>query len=159
DLQEPLRTLIAFSDFLLKDYGERLDPSGKEYVRYLVEASRRMRALIHGLLHLSRAGKVTGELEPVNLEEVISVVKADLGELVRCRAAEIRTVGPLPTVWGDRDRLGQLIANLVSNGLKYNQSKPPRVEVGTLTQESGSWVTLYLRDNGIGIDPQFHGKI
>src|SRR4051794_2845378 len=111
DLQEPLRTLIAFSDFLLHDYGERLDADGREHVRYLVEASRRMRALIHGLLSLSRAGKVTGEFEPVNLEEVVAVVRADLGELVRTRGAEIRTSGPLPVVWGDRDRIGQLVAN------------------------------------------------
>jgi light-regulated signal transduction histidine kinase (bacteriophytochrome) len=159
DLQEPLRTLIAFSDFLLKDYGDRLDANGQEYVRYLVEASRRMRALIHGLLHLSRAGKVTGDFEPVNLEEVVDVVKADLGELVRSRGAEIRTSGPLPTLWGDRARIGQLIANLVGNGLKYNQSEKPWVEVGTLTQEAGPWATIYIRDNGIGIDPQFHAKI
>ena len=159
DLQEPLRTLIAFSDFLLKDCGDKLDANGREYVRYLVDASRRMRALIHGLLHLSRAGKVTGELEPVNLDEVIDLVKADLRELVRSRGAVIRTSGTLPTVWGDRDRLGQLLANLVGNGLKYNQSKAPWVEVGTLTPEAGAWVTLYVQDNGIGIDPQFHGKI
>jgi PAS domain S-box-containing protein len=159
DLQEPLRTLIAFSDFLLKDYGDRLDANGQEYVRYVVEASRRMRALIHGLLNLSRAGKVTGELEPVNLEEVVEVVKADLAELIRTKRAVVRMSGPLPTVWGDRDRIGQLITNLVANGLKYNQSAHPWVEIGTLTQESGSWVTIYFRDNGIGIDPQFHTKI
>ena len=61
DLQEPLRTLIAFSDFLMRDQGDRLDDAGREYVRYLVEASRRLRALIQDLLTLSRAGKVTGE--------------------------------------------------------------------------------------------------
>src|SRR5205823_5420549 len=66
DLQEPLRTLIAFSDFLLRDYGDLLDANGQEYVRYLVDASRRMRSLILALLNLSRAGKVTGELGPVN---------------------------------------------------------------------------------------------
>jgi len=89
----------------------------------------------------------------------LTVVKADLGELVRSKGAEIRTSGELPTIWGDRDRIGQLIANLIGNGLKYNQSKHPWVEVGTLTQESGAWVTLSIRDNGIGIDPQFHAKI
>jgi light-regulated signal transduction histidine kinase (bacteriophytochrome) len=117
--------------------------------------------LIQGLLHLSRAGKVTGEFEPVNLEEVVDVVKADLAELIRSRRAEVRSEGPLPTVFGDRDRLGQLLTNLIGNGLKYNQAETPRVEVGSLTTEQGAapWVTLYVRDNGIGIDPQFHGKI
>ena len=73
DLQEPLRTLIAFSDFLLKDYGDRLEAEGQEYVRYLVDASRRMRAMIHGLLNLSRAGKVIGEFAMVDLEELTAV--------------------------------------------------------------------------------------
>jgi PAS domain S-box-containing protein len=159
DLQEPLRTLIAFSDFLMKDHGDLLDSEAQEYVRYLVDASRRMRALIHGLLHLSRAGKVTGEFAPVSLEELVAVIKADLGELVRTRGAEIRTSGPLPTLWGDRDRIGQLLANLVGNGLKYNDSAQPWVEIGTLSQEAGPWVTIFIRDNGIGIDPQFHAKI
>ncbi len=61
DLQEPLRTLIAFSDFLLKDYGDKLEAEGQEFVRYLVDASRRMRAMIYGMLNLARAGKVIGE--------------------------------------------------------------------------------------------------
>ena len=159
DLQEPLRTLIAFSDFLLRDYGDKFDANGQEYVRYLVEASRRMRSLIQGLLNLSRAGRVTGEFGTVNLEEVFAVIRADLAELVRTKGAEIRINGPLPTLWGDRDRISQLMANLVGNGLKYNRSAEPRVEVGALNEESGPFVTIYVRDNGIGIEPQFHAKI
>ena len=159
DLQEPLRTLVAFSDFLLRDCGDRLDANGQEYVRYLVDASRRLRALIHGLLTLSRAGRVTGDFDLVNLGEVVDVVRADLAELVRTRRAEVRVVGPLPELWGDRDRIGQLLANLIGNGLKYNRSEPPEVEVGTVFDSDASWATLYVKDNGIGIDPQFHGKI
>lgn len=159
DLQEPLRTLIAFSDFLLRDCGDQLDANGQEYVRYLVEAARRMRALIHGLLNLSRAGRVTGELSAVNLDEVVEVVKADLAELIRSKGAEVRVPAPLPTTWGDRDRLGQLLANLVGNGLKYNTDSAPWVEVGALSGDPGPQVTIYVKDNGIGIDPQFHAKI
>jgi light-regulated signal transduction histidine kinase (bacteriophytochrome) len=110
-------------------------------------------------LNLSRAGKVTGELGPVNLEDVIAVVRADLNELIRSKGAEIRTMGPLPTLWGDEVRIGQVLANLISNGLKYNRSEKPWVEVGTLNEETGPAVTIYIRDNGIGIDPRFHTKI
>ncbi|MDR3637823.1 MAG: PAS domain S-box protein [Isosphaeraceae bacterium] len=159
DLQEPLRTLIAFSDFLLRDCGDRLDDTGREYVQYLVDASRRMRALIHGLLTLSRAGRVTGDPVVVNLEEVLAVVKADLAELTRCKGACLQVAGPLPALWGDRGRIGQLFSNLVSNALKYNRSDGPRVEVGAAPEASEAWATIYVRDNGIGIDPQFHAKI
>jgi PAS domain S-box-containing protein len=171
DLQEPLRTLIAFSDFLLRDYGERLETEGQEYVRYLVDASRRMRSMIHGMLTLSRAGRVIGEFAPVDLEALISVVKTDLAELFRCKKAELRINGPLPLIWGDRDRIGQLLANLISNGIKYNQSPTPWVEVDATTQSGADSpddalepnrdpdVTVSVKDNGIGIEPQFHGTI
>lgn len=158
DLQEPLRTLIAFSDFLMKDYGDRLDDEGKEYVRFLVDASRRMRALISDLLSLSRAGKVTGEFTEIDMADVIETVRSDLGELIRSSGAEVTVEYPLPAVWGDRNRLGQLFANLIGNGLKYNRSTPPSVTLGARDANPG-WVTFFVTDNGIGIDPQFHAKI
>jgi PAS domain S-box-containing protein len=171
DLQEPLRTLIAFSDFLLNDYGDRLETEGKEYVRYLVDASRRMRAMIHGMLNLSRVGKVLGDFVLVDLDEVMGVVKADLGELLRTKNAELRIESPLPSVWGDRDRIGQLLVNLVGNGIKYNLSSRPCVAVAA-TQHAGADspdgapdaredadVTITVTDNGIGIEPQFHKTI
>jgi PAS domain S-box-containing protein len=158
DLQEPLRTLIAFSDFLARDYGDRLDAEGQEFVRYIVEASRRMRSLIHDLLTLSRAGKVTAEFRRVDVETLIPTVRADLAELIRSKQAEVRVVGPLPEVWGDRARIGQLLANLIGNGLKYNDKTAPCVELSAEAADDG-WATLVVRDNGIGIEPQFHAKI
>jgi PAS domain S-box-containing protein len=167
DLQEPLRTLIAFSDFLLRDYGDRLEPEGQEFVRYLVNASRRMRAMIHGMLNLSRAGKVIGEFEVVDLEDVVTVIRTDLGELLRSKSAQLQIALPLPKILGDRDRIGQLLVNLISNGVKYNKSLVPYVEVGAAgngiydgdSAAAGSDVTIYVKDNGIGIEPQFHSTI
>jgi PAS domain S-box-containing protein len=171
DLQEPLRTLIAFSDFLLKDYGDRLEGEGQEFVRHLVDASRRMRAMILGMLHLSRAGQVIGEFQAVDLGELAADVKTDLGELIRSRNAEVHLASPLPVVWGDRVRLGQLLANLITNGLKYNRSPSPWVEIGSiptggpdsaepgLDTARGEDAIITVKDNGIGIDPQFHSAI
>jgi light-regulated signal transduction histidine kinase (bacteriophytochrome) len=159
DLQEPLRTLIAFSDFLMRDQGDRLDDAGREHVRYLVEASRRLRALIQDLLELSRAGKVTGEFATVNVEELLEVVKADHAELIRSKGAWVGAEGPLPSVWGDRDRIGQLLANLVGNGLKYNRDPRPVVTVRAEEQAGAGQVVVHVSDNGIGIDPRFHSRI
>ena len=171
DLQEPLRTLIAFSDFLLRDYGEKLETEGQEFVRYLVDASRRMRAMIHGMLNLARVGKVIGEPTLVNLDDLLAVVKTDLGALFRSKGAQLRVAGPLPLVWGDRDRIGQLLANLIANGIKYNKSPNPWVEVNAIVEagvdspgllggsNAKNEVTISIRDNGIGIEPQFHATI
>jgi PAS domain S-box-containing protein len=171
DLQEPLRTLLAFSDLLLRDYGQRLDAEGEEYVRYLVDASRRMKAMIQGMLVLSRAGKVIGDFAAVDLEDLLSVIKTDLGELFRTKGGTLRIVGPFRSVWGDRDRIGQLLSNLITNGIKYNQSLEPQVEIGVASTSAtstfgddadlqpGAEVTLYVKDNGIGIEPQFHATV
>jgi PAS domain S-box-containing protein len=171
DLQEPLRTLIAFSGFLQKDYGDKLETEGQEFVRYLVDASRRMRSMIQGLLHLSRAGKVIGEFGMVDLDELLAVIKTDLAELFRSKGAELRIKSPLPYVWGDRDRIGQLLANLLSNGVKYNESPNPFVEIeattesgadspdGALEDQVDSYTLILIKDNGIGIEAEFHKTI
>ncbi len=171
DLQEPLRTLIAFSDFLMKDYGEKLEGEGPEYVQHLVDASRRMRAMINGMLSLSRAGRVIGEFGTVDLNELTAVIKSDLSELFRSKNAELRVNSPLPNVWGDRNRIGQLIANLITNAIKYNQSSNPWVEVAASTHpgddspeaapelDFGPDIVIAFKDNGIGIEPEFHRTI
>jgi signal transduction histidine kinase len=130
-----------------------------------------MRAMIYGMLNLARAGRVIGENTWVDLDELLAVIKTDLKELLRSKAAELRIAGPLPLIWGDRDRIGQLLANIINNGVKYNKSSNPWVEVNA-TVEAGAdspghaadssptaEVTISVRDNGIGIEPQFHGTI
>ena len=140
-------------------------------MRYLVEASRRMRAMIHGLLKLSRAGKVIGEFAMVDLEELLAVIKADLGELLRTKNAELRIKSPLPQVWGDHDRIGQLLANLIGNAVKYNQSSSPWVEVEANIDAGADspdhpddnhldpHIVIAIKDNGIGIEPEYHKTI
>ncbi len=168
DLQEPLRTLTAFADFLLQDHAEQLDSEGHQYVLRLAAASGRMRSMIDGLLTLSRAGKVTDEFGLVPLAELVADARADLGELIRSRQAELRLVSPDVVLWGDRRRLLQLLANLVSNGIKYNASANPCVEIGVIAPADdrqtepgspGPWLTLIVRDNGIGIAPRHHQRI
>ena len=159
DLQEPLRTLIAFSEFLAREQSDRLDESGREYVRHLVGASKRLRSLIQDLLALSRAGRVAADFREVDLNRIVEVVRSDLAELVRSKDGEIRVPGPLPTAWGDDDRIGQLLTNLVGNGLKYNKSPKPSVEIVAKPLEPGRGVELVVEDNGIGIEPRFHDKI
>ncbi len=163
DLKEPLRTIIAFSDFLEVDCGDRIGDAGQETLNHIVAAARRMRSLISDLQTLGRAGKVAGEFARVRLETLIERIRADYAELLRSRHATIEVIGELPELWGDPTTIGQLIANLVGNGLKYNSNEHPRVEIEALIpppdETGGTFVTLAVRDNGIGIDPKFHEKI
>jgi PAS domain S-box-containing protein len=171
DLKEPLRTLQAFSNLLDADYGTKLDAEGHEYISHLIQASRRLGALIDDLLTLSRAGRVINTPRAFSWDDTVRTVLGDLRDLIQRTGAEVRVEGTLPAVHGDPERVGQLLTNLVGNGLKYNQSRPPVVTIGTRTKVSGGpladsrattpteFVTLYVRDNGVGIDPKYHEQI
>jgi PAS domain S-box-containing protein len=163
DLNEPLNTFDLYSNILAEDYSDRLGPDGFEAINHLVTASRRQRRQINDLLTLSRAGRVVTAPRPFHLAEAVATVRRDLGDLFARKEASLHTEGSLPVVVADPDRVAQLLANLAANGLKYNKSAGPRVVIGEVRRpgpegEAG-FVTLFVRDNGIGIDPRFHQEI
>lgn len=179
DLKEPLRTIEAFSNFLDHDYGHQLGGEGKEFISHLIAASRRLGALIDDLLALSRAGRITHAPQIFDLADVVQQVTEDLHGLIQRKGGRVRIEGLLPAVSGDPARIAQLLSNLISNGLKYNTQPQPTVVIGTcppdmavprsdyeLCLEASSnryadhrFVTIYVRDNGIGIEPKYHEQI
>jgi PAS domain S-box-containing protein len=159
DLKEPLRTLEAFSTFLARDYSSVLTGEGQEYLTHLIEASRRLRDLIDGLLALSRAGRVIGAPRAFSWDEAVRTVLGDLSGLIQRRGATVRVEGPLPAAAGDPERIVQLLTNLVSNGLKYNSNELPEVVIGSTGGRDDGSVTVFVRDNGIGIAPQYHAQV
>ncbi len=148
DLKAPLRSITAFSKFLLDDYSNKLDETGKEYLMRIIDASTRMDGLIKDLLVLSRVGRKYTEAEMVDLNELVDQIKLDFEaqpgdsgvEVVVCELPRIRT----QKVW-----MRQLFTNLIVNGLKFNKSPTPRVEVSCVERE-GDFL-FSVRDNGIGI--------
>jgi PAS domain S-box-containing protein len=166
DLKEPLRTLQAFSNFLAQDYGPALGEEGQEYINHLIQASRRLGALIDDLLALSRAGRVINTPRAFSWDEALQILRADLHDLIQRQQATLRVEGPLPPVCGDPQRVIQLLSNLVSNGLKYNKSSQPEIVIGAVADSHPpipdsppGLATLFVRDNGIGIDPAYHEQI
>ncbi len=160
DLKEPLRTLQAYSHLLAEEHAGRLGVDGFQYVNHLVRASRRLGTLIDELLNLSQAGRITRAPQAFNLNQIVATVRQDLVSLIQRRNASILTDGSLPEVSGDPVRITQLLANLVANGLKYNQQPAPTIVIGALPcADDPGRVTLFVRDNGIGIDPAFHQQV
>jgi PAS domain S-box-containing protein len=161
DLKEPLRTVEAFSTFLAKDYGPQLGSEGQEHIDHLVQASRRLGRLIDDLLTLSRTGRVINTPRAFAWGHVLTLMFGDLRDLIGRRNAQVRVEGPLPGVVGDPDRALQLLTNLISNSLKYNSSPRPEVVIGSRAGEGDApgFATLFVRDNGLGIDPAHHEMI
>ena len=156
DLQEPLRTVASFAQLLQKRYQGKLDANADEFIHYLVDGATRMQGLINDLLAYSRVGRRDKEFAPTDctavLEQALHNLYAAIGEC----GAQV-THDPLPTVKCDGAQIMQVFQNLVGNSIKFRDSHPPRVHVAVQRKPS-EWV-FSVKDNGIGIDPQYHHRI
>ncbi len=157
DLREPLRKMASFAQLLELKLGPALDPEAKLFVKHIVDAAGRMRALITDVLDYSRIGREEPPLTRVELGEILAGVARDLEMAVKEAGATL-SIGPLPAVRGNHARLGRAFQNLLSNALKYRApDRPPRVKV-TAAREGAQWI-VSVADNGIGFDPNFAERI
>jgi PAS domain S-box-containing protein len=158
DLREPLRMVNSFVALLARRFGDQMDPEAREYVEFAREGALRMDRLILDLLEYSRVGSTGRLMAAVDLGAVLNDVRQTLALTLNEAGAELIVPASLPKVWGDADELARLLGNLIGNGLKYRHSdRLPRIEVGCLTQDGQ--ITLSVRDNGIGIAPQYFDRI
>ena len=156
DLQEPLRMVSSFVELLAKDYGGQLGSDADRYIHFAVEGASRMQALINDLLQYSRVGTRGKQLRPTPCDAVVETAVANLQAAIAEAGATV-THDPLPTVLADETQLMQLFQNLIGNAIKFRGGRPPRVHVGAEPRD-GEWA-FSVRDNGIGIDPQFAERI
>jgi len=152
-----LRGIQAFSQFLLEDYGDKLDELGTSYLETLRTSASRMQQLINDLMQLARVTKSRNSHGSVELGPVIERVLADLAFTIQSSGADVVVQENLPTIWGDPIHLQVMFKNLISNGIRYNKSEPPRIEILWELQEP--FVRLEVADNGLGIDPKYHVRI
>ncbi|MGZ7135936.1 MAG: PAS domain S-box protein, partial [Methanobacterium sp.] len=124
DLQEPLRTIVSFTQLLEMRYKGKFDSDADEFMEYMVDASIRMKEMIQGLLNYSRIGREGIEFKPVNLENVLDETISSLELLIKENDALI-TYDKLPSVNGDSKLLVQLFQNLISNAIKFKGKENP----------------------------------
>jgi PAS domain S-box-containing protein len=148
DLQEPLRKIESFAQVLVEDYGGKLDKQAMTYLAIMVDAANRMRRLIRDVLAFSRAGMVEKPFGAVDLNQALAAAKDNLSARIQDQRAEV-AIGPLPTVFADETQMIQLFQNLIGNGLKFNKSEHPKVEVWA--EENRDEWKLFVKDNGIGL--------
>jgi PAS domain S-box-containing protein len=156
DLQEPLRMVASYTQLLERRYKGKLDSDADQFIGYIVDGATRMQNLIRDLLAYSRVGTRSSPFQPTDCEAVLKRVLANLNMAIEESSAEI-THDSLPTVAGDEIQLGQLFQNLLGNAIKYHSKEPPRVHISAERREE-EWL-FSVRDNGIGIDPQFKERI
>lgn len=156
DLQEPLRKVTAFCQMLQNEYASQLDENAKIYIGYAVDGALRMKALIADLLAFSRIETQGSSLEFTDANQACRMAVDNLALAISEASAEV-TCESLPEVLADGAQLARLFQNLIGNAIKYRGNEPPRVHVSAVERDDG-WL-FRVRDNGIGIEPQYHERI
>ena len=160
DLKAPIITIKGFLGFLSEDALSGNIQRLEIDIRRIGEAADKMHKLLNDLLELSRVGRLMNDPEPVDVHDLILEVERILQGQLEKQTAQLLVKTPLPFVHGDRQRLFEVFQNLLENASKFMGSQPnPLIEIGQGDEPHDGFVTLYIRDNGIGIAPQFHERI
>jgi chemotaxis family two-component system sensor kinase Cph1 len=153
DLKGPLITITGFLGRLATDSEQGNVKGMHSDLARIGDATRKMDRLLHDLLELSRIGRVVGSLEAVSLAELAREVAKLLAGPIAEGRVRLEISPDLPTVRGERARLTQLLMNLLGNAVKFmGEQRDPQVKIGV--RRDGEETVCYVRDNGIGIDPQ-----
>ncbi|SDH06783.1 His Kinase A (phospho-acceptor) domain-containing protein [Lentzea fradiae] len=156
DLQEPLRKVASFCQLLQRRYGGQLDDRADQYIGFAVDGAKRMQVLINDLLAFSRVGRLTREQTVVDLNEVVRQVVDSYSDRVEETGADLR-IADLPPVRGEASLLSAVFQNLISNALKFTGPDTPVITVDV--QRDGEMWKFSVRDNGIGIEPEYADRI
>jgi signal transduction histidine kinase len=158
DLRAPLRHLAGFSELLQKNSAQALDDKGKRYVGVILESAKKMGALIDDLLAFSRIGRAETNKRAINLtqlvEEALAEVRRDAGD-----RQIVWKVGKMPVGYGDRAMLRLALVNLIANAVKFTRTRTPaEIEIGQMPATDDQ-VVIFVRDNGVGFDMKYVGKL
>ncbi|MGE4292442.1 MAG: cache domain-containing protein [Desulfovibrio sp.] len=158
DLRNPLVTIKGFLGVLREALARKDEERAELALRRIDLAADRIGGLLRDLTTLFRLGRLDGLYGPVDLGELLEEVVRELDPAIKARNGEVRLISPLPTVDGDRDRLREVLHNILENSTIFaRQDVPLLVEVGALDDAEG--YEIFVRDNGVGIRPAYLVKI
>lgn len=157
DLQEPLRTIKIYSELLITRHAAEIEGDARGFLDFLRGAATRMELLVRDLLAYTQIGKLEAPAATIDANEALTEAMDNLRGAVEVSGARVLT-SPLPTLRVDAIHLRQLFQNIIGNAIKYRSAdRPPEVEV-TCQRQGEVWV-FSVRDNGIGIYPQYKEQI
>jgi hypothetical protein len=156
DLQEPLRMVGSYLQLLERRYKDKLDDRANEFIDYAVDGARRMQTLINDLLSYSRVSSRAQPFKRVDCNAVLNNALANLKFAIE-ESGVVVTHDTLPEVMADATQLSQLFQNLIGNAIKFKSEQPPQIHIGV--ERTGQEWRFAVRDNGIGIEPQYGDRI
>ena len=159
DLKTPIVTIEGFIGALREDFGDLIHENAEKYLNYMSDASRRMELLINDLLYLSRIGRLPERKIEFSFDGLMNKVLKTLQPYIDESGVILNVEKGLPLIYGEMERLSQVMENLLSNAVKYMGKENPasRIDVGAI--EQGGQKVFFVRDNGIGIEKHYYQKI
>ncbi len=158
DLRAPLRAMQGFSQALLEEYAPHLDEMGRNYLSRINVSSEFMDKMIIDLLAFGRAGRLEVALQEVSVTSAWNAALFQCDRQIQQSGAQIETVPTLPSVCAHEATLTQVLANLLSNGLKF-MSPDTQPKIRFWAEDHGPSMRLWLEDNGVGIAPELHERV
>ncbi|CAN1210609.1 ATP-binding protein [Tumidithrix helvetica PCC 7403] len=154
DLKAPLRGIASLADWLLTDYGDRLDDEGKDMLQLMGGRVRRMSDLIDGVLQYSRVGRVREDKTEVDLKPLLVDI---IDSIAAPKGIQIAIDTKLPVLQAEKIRIQQVFQNLISNAVKYMGKPEGEIHIGH-TETQGFW-QFYVSDTGVGIEERHFDKV
>ena len=156
DLQAPVRAINGFVQILREDHHQRMDAEMVRLCEVIASNSRRMGEMIEDLLSFSKLDAHEFRTAPTDMKSLAALVASE--QVVAANSAALVRIGELPPASVDESIFRQVFSNLISNALKYSRSNSaPEIEVGARTE--GEEVVYFVRDNGVGFDMRYAGKL
>jgi len=157
DMKEPLRGIYNYVEFLKLEESEHLSPTGRQRLETILNLAERMVGFLDTLLQYSRIGKNKLEFSACNMNELIKETVTIINDAWQDNAINIEIQGSLPVINGDAVWVSRIFQNLLTNAIKYNQQPCKQIVIGCDTTQATP--VFFVRDNGIGIAPEYHEKI
>jgi PAS domain S-box-containing protein len=158
DLKSPLVTIKTFLGYLKNDISSSDDERVEKDMLFMNNAADKMGLLLQELLEMSRIGRIVNPAVESSSAEIIKEAVGLLAGPVAARGVQVQISGESVTLYGDRSRLIEIWQNLVENAVKFMGSQPsPRIDIGVEHKDSD--IVFFVRDNGIGIEPQYQPRI
>ncbi|HET6409336.1 MAG TPA: ATP-binding protein, partial [Chthoniobacteraceae bacterium] len=149
DLQEPLRGIGEYSKFLLEDYGDKIDEEGRLKLISLGGLARHMQDLIEALSNFSRVGRIEVRRNKTNLGQLLAEATRAAGS--KLANVDIAVPADSPTINCDPVLIKEVLINLMTNAVKYNDRAEKRIEIGWESTLDQNQTAIYVKDNGLGI--------
>jgi PAS domain S-box-containing protein len=157
DLQEPLRTMGAYTQLLVQKYRGKFDPDAEQILDFIQKASMRMSNLVRDLLAYARLTTEDDRPCSVAIDDDLEAALSHLRQAIEESGATV-THEPMPTLRVDRGQMVRLFQNLIGNAIKYRRPEEAAKIHITATQRGAEWV-FAISDNGIGFDPKYAATI